>query len=176
MLFVVTIGDGESARIGVVDEVFPAIVDIVAGATLHEAVLGLVELVLSTEGEVVDTGEVAHFVGDNGGLHVTEVTIGERVGTEAGVDSRSAVLEGLQNIDGGEEVAHEATRLVLVRVGGTQHVVATAAQEAVVPFGSDRAEVLLLEVTVALEIHGVFRGTAVGVTVVDATTQRIDGA
>ena len=119
----------------------------------------------------MDASEVGHFVGDDGSLHIAEVTVGERVGTEGGVDSGSAILEVLKNVDGGEEVAHEATGLILVRIGGTQHVVAATAQEAVVPFGSHGAEVLLLEVTVALEIQSAVRSTAEGVTVVDASAQ-----
>ena len=41
----------------------------------------------------------------------------------------------VRNIHGGEEVAYEAARLILVRIGGTQHVVGATTQEAVVPLG-----------------------------------------
>ena len=147
---------------------------------MHVTVLGVVELILTTEGEVVDASEVAHFVGDDSGMHFAEVTIGERVGTEAGVDSLgfgftvAIGVDVLKDIDGGEEVTHKATRLILVRISGTQHVVAAAAQEAVVPLGSDRAEVLLLEVTVALEVEGAVGSTTIAVTVVGVRHDGVD--
>ena len=61
----------------------------------------------------MDASEVGQLVGDDGSLHIAEVTVSERVGTEGGVDSGSAILEFFKNVDGGEELAHEATRLIL---------------------------------------------------------------
>ena len=76
--------DCESSGLATGFEILPAVIYIVAKATLHITVLGIVPLVLSTKGHVVDTLVPNELVGNNVGLYVTKVSVGERIRTEGG--------------------------------------------------------------------------------------------
>ena len=178
----VRVSDSECQRSNVATlsssyEILPRVVYVVTQTTLHKAVLGVVVLELQTSDDVVLTSVVADLIGDNGSRYVTQVSVGEGVGTERSQQSLSlgAILVGdvLQNINSGEVVTYEATRLVLLRVGTTQSVGQTTVQETRVQLSSERSKVLLLEVTRALEVHSVIRSTTVAVTVVGVGVQRV---
>ena len=147
--------EGGSHRLGALAlhvglEGIPAVIDVPAGATLHEAVLGAVPLELGTYDDVVDTGVEAVLVGSGDGVHVTEVTVGEGIDTDGGKDTILVIAASGHTIVGhdvyrGEGAALVGTGLELVGVSHTQHVVALA--QTGVELGGDGGEVLLLIVT-----------------------------
>ena len=163
---VVAVGDTECQRSLVILEIIPAFVDVVSCAALLVAVRRQVVLELQTGHQTVLADRVADLVGYYVGRYLAEVTLGERIEAERGVQSTRSALGGLQNIHRREDAAVIAARFVLVRVGVTQRVGQTAVEEARVELGGYRREVLLLIVARISEIHGIDRGAAVEVFVV----------
>ena len=163
----VGVGDDEGAGSRVAREVRPRVVDVVAGAALHVAVLRVVVLELQAARQAVDARAVTHFVRDDVGAHFAQVAFGEGIQAECRQHGVGAFRRLLENIYRREEPSLVAARLVLVRVSESQRVGQTAVKEARVELGGHRREVLLLIVARALEIEGVVRGAAVVVAVVD---------
>ena len=154
---------GEAERNGesVVLEVFPACIGVPACTTLHEAVLGAVVLVLQTYQEVVDVSREGNLVGEYHGSYIAEVAIGERVGTDGGHNALDTVGL-LEDVDGRELVAVEASGDILVRISGTEEVVDLTVEEAAVQLTCERVEVVFGKVVCALERQAVSGLAAAG--------------
>ena len=163
---VVAVCDAERQRGLVVLEVVPTLVDVVSGAALQVTVRGQVVLELQAGHQPVFAQRVADFVGYDVRRHFAQVSFGEGVESERGVQGARTALGGLQDVHRREDAAVVAARLVLVRIGVAQRVGQAAVHEAGVEFGGHRREVLLLIVARISEIHGVDRGAAVVVFIV----------
>ena len=152
---VVRMGDAEGRGGCVVEEVVHRGVDVVSGPGLHVSVRGPVVLELHARQDVVDACAVVELVGHDDGRDASEVPFGEYLRAERCVDV--AVLE---DVDRREESSVIGAWLVLVGVGETQGVVSAALEQARVPLGGHRREVLPLVVSRVLEVEPVVRRAA----------------
>ena len=181
----VGVGDSESNGLLVILEGLPGVEHVVSETALHEAVLGIVVLELHSADDVVPAEAVGELVGEDHGVDVTKVAVGEGVGTEGGDDSPVSVhilylaviveVHVLEDIDRREVSAHEGTGLILVGPGDTEHVHSPAVEHGSIQLSCQGGEVLLLEVTVTLERHGVIGSTTEVVPVVGVRVDGVDG-